>query len=98
LISYIYPARNQELLDKLQAKKTTVIGEQCRQDMPPPGPTVLGSRRMCCSLLRRMHLFPALALRQLFLFAMHWVQDKCWRELVLHFVVCAQVWTASLVP
>jgi hypothetical protein len=27
LISYIYPARNQELLDKLAAKKTTVIGE-----------------------------------------------------------------------
>lgn len=29
LISYIYPARNQELLDKLQAKKTTVIGMDC---------------------------------------------------------------------
>jgi hypothetical protein len=28
LISYIYPSRNQELLDKLKAKKTTVIGEQ----------------------------------------------------------------------
>jgi hypothetical protein len=28
LISYIYPARNQELLDKLKAKKTTVIGKQ----------------------------------------------------------------------
>eukprot|EP00775_Hariotina_reticulata_P007046 gene7046-7260_t len=29
LISYIYPARNQELLDKLQAKKATVIGMDC---------------------------------------------------------------------
>jgi hypothetical protein len=27
LISYIYPSRNQELVDKLQAKKATVIGE-----------------------------------------------------------------------
>jgi hypothetical protein len=28
LISYIYPSRNQELVEKLQAKKATVIGEQ----------------------------------------------------------------------
>ena len=28
LISYIYPSRNQELIDKLKKKKTTVIGEQ----------------------------------------------------------------------
>jgi hypothetical protein len=27
LISYIYPSRNQELVEKLQAKKATVIGE-----------------------------------------------------------------------
>lgn len=29
LISYIYPARNQELLDKLATKKATVIGMDC---------------------------------------------------------------------
>jgi hypothetical protein len=27
LISYIYPARNKELVDKLATKKATVIGE-----------------------------------------------------------------------
>lgn len=29
LVSYVYPARNQELLDKLRAKQATVIGMDC---------------------------------------------------------------------
>jgi len=35
LISYIQPARNPELVEKLKAKKLTVIGELLRHPLTP---------------------------------------------------------------
>lgn len=49
LISYIYPSRNQELVEKLQAKKATVIGEGLG------GPATEACTADCCA--RQCSLF-----------------------------------------